>query len=88
VLLVVAVLVGGQVVPRDGTTRIVVNAGTDPVAPGNLVVFATDGGRLDTPTSVVRRAAPEEIARQLLARGDKCTDNALVVAVRFWGGES
>ena len=74
--------------PHDGTTRIAVNAGTDPVAPGNLIVVSVDGVRRDTPTSVVRRAAPEQIARQLLARGDKCTDNARVVAVRFWGGEA
>jgi hypothetical protein len=50
------------------------------------IVFSTDGVLVDTPTSVVRRAAPEGIARQLLAHGDKCTDNALMVAVRFWGG--
>jgi hypothetical protein len=72
----------------NGAFREIQELLTDPMAPGNLVVFATDGVRLDTPTSVVRGAAPEEIARQLLARRDKCTDNALVVAVRFWGGES
>ncbi len=29
----------------------------------------------------------EEGLGRLAPRGDKCTDNAVVVAVRFWGGE-
>jgi len=59
---------------------------TLPVAPGDTLVFATDGVRLELPSDLARRASPQQIANQLLALGGRGTDDALVVAVRFWGG--
>ena len=61
------------------------HAGVLPIAPGDLLVLATDGispGPLEqvSPSDPVRRLADD-----LLARGWKGTDDALVLAVRYRG---
>jgi negative regulator of sigma-B (phosphoserine phosphatase) len=56
-----------------------------PVAPGDVVVFATDGVRRDFVDAVDPLAPPEGLAADLLARFAKGTDDALVLAIRYEG---
>ena len=53
------------------------------LAPGDTLIFATDGVRSDFTRSLRRTDRPQQIADRVLARHGKETDDALVVAVRF-----
>jgi hypothetical protein len=59
-----------------------------PIAPGDVVIFATDG--IDTyfakDSPFGRR--PEEVANDILARHAKETDDALVLVARYIGALS
>lgn len=56
-----------------------------PIEPGNLVVFATDGVRREFIEHIDPARTPSEIARELLVRHAKGTDDALVLVVRYRG---
>jgi phosphoserine phosphatase RsbX len=56
------------------------------IAPGNLLVLATDGIRSDFPASVSLGEAPEKIAQRILARHFRGTDDGLVLVTRYLGG--
>ena len=56
-----------------------------PIAPGDVVVFATDGVRRDFVDAVDPQTPPESLAADLLARFAKGTDDALVLAIRYEG---
>jgi hypothetical protein len=53
------------------------------VAPGDTLVFATDGVRSDFLVHVTPRLPPQPLADRILALCDKGTDDALVLAARF-----
>jgi phosphoserine phosphatase RsbX len=57
-----------------------------PVAPGDLLILATDGIREDFAESVTASGAARPSAERILARYAKGTDDALVVVVRYRGG--
>ena len=59
-----------------------------PVAPGDTLVFATDGVRSEFDERVVLEEPPHLLAGRLLALHGKPTDDALVLVVRFTGGRS
>ena len=64
-----------------------VSASTTPVAPGDTLIFATDGIRSDFADSQsLLSHAPREIAERVLARHGKGTDDALVLVARYLGG--
>jgi negative regulator of sigma-B (phosphoserine phosphatase) len=54
-----------------------------PVAPGDTLVFTTDGIRSGIAASVSPSGAPQALANQILARGFKGTDDALVLVARL-----
>jgi hypothetical protein len=54
------------------------------LAPGDCVVMATDGVAADFGSSLVPGVSAEEQARKVLASHARGTDDALVVAVRWW----
>jgi negative regulator of sigma-B (phosphoserine phosphatase) len=53
-----------------------------PMAPGDTLVFTTDGIRSGIAASVSPTGAPQALADQILARGFKGTDDALVLVAR------
>lgn len=59
-----------------------------PIAPGDLVVFATDGISSRFAESVDRAAPPHEIAATVLERYGKSTDDALVLVARWLGAQT
>jgi serine phosphatase RsbU (regulator of sigma subunit) len=63
-----------------------VSASATPVAPGDTLIFATDGIRSDFADSQALSQAPREIAERVLARHGKGTDDALVLVARYLGG--
>jgi serine phosphatase RsbU (regulator of sigma subunit) len=56
-----------------------------PVAPGDLLVFATDGIRDDFPEGLTPTESPQQIADRILNRYLKGNDDALVLVARFLG---
>lgn len=60
-------------------------ASTIPIAKGDLVIFATDGVRSDFFDELSREGPPQQIADEVLKRGVKGTDDALVLVVRYLG---
>jgi len=56
-----------------------------PVAPGDLLIFATDGIREGFAEGLPTDATPQQLADQILARSGKGTDDALVVVARYAG---
>ena len=54
-----------------------------PVAPGDLLVFATDGVQPGFETDVSPAEAVQSCADRILARHVKPNDDALVLAARF-----
>src|SRR5713101_6564224 len=57
-----------------------------PIAPGDTLIFATDGIREGFAEGLAPEAAPEQLADQILARHGKGTDDALVLVARYLGG--
>jgi len=60
-------------------------ASTVSIAPGDLVLLASDGLRSGFWSSVERDDEPQQIARDLFARYAKTTDDALLLAARYLG---
>jgi hypothetical protein len=56
------------------------------VAPGDMLVFATDGVRSAFVEGIWLKEAPHSLADRLLARYFKGTDDALVLVARYLGG--
>jgi len=56
------------------------------VAPGDLLIFATDGIRGGFAEGLPRDATPQQLADHILARHGKGTDDALVLVARYAGG--
>jgi serine/threonine protein phosphatase PrpC len=61
-------------------------AGVLPIAPGDVLVLATDGIRGAFADSVNLLTGPEQMAQRILARHGKGTDDALVLVARYLGG--
>jgi phosphoserine phosphatase RsbX len=59
-----------------------------PVGPGDILVFATDGVRTDFTGNILPSASLQSTAERLLAKYNKGTDDALVVAARYRGPTS
>lgn len=59
-----------------------------PIAPGDLLVFATDGISSRFADSVDRNAPTHEIAATVLERYGKSTDDALVLVARWLGAQT
>ena len=57
-----------------------------PVEPGDVLVFATDGIRREFVEQIDPQRPPDEMARDLLMRHAKGSDDALVLVVRYRGG--
>ena len=56
-----------------------------PVSPGDTLVFTTDGIRSGLATTVALALTPQRLADQILERGFKGTDDALVLVARVRG---
>ena len=61
-------------------------ADVQPVAPGDLLIFATDGIRGGFAEGLPTDATPQQLADHILARHGKGTDDALVLVARYAGG--
>src|SRR4029077_2530979 len=57
-----------------------------PIAPGDTLIFATDGIREGFADGLSLEAPPQHLADQILARHGKGTDDALVLVARYLGG--
>src|SRR6266508_2143354 len=57
-----------------------------PIAPGDTLIFATDGIREGFADGLSPEAPPQQLADQILARHGKGTDDALVLVARYLGG--
>jgi phosphoserine phosphatase RsbX len=57
-----------------------------PIAPGDMLIFATDGIREGFAEGLPSEATPQQLADQILARHGKGTDDALVLVARYLGG--
>jgi negative regulator of sigma-B (phosphoserine phosphatase) len=57
-----------------------------PVAPGDMLIFATDGLRSGFVDDVPLEDAPQQIAEHILERYGRDTDDALVLVARYLGG--
>jgi hypothetical protein len=56
-----------------------------PVSPGDTLIFTTDGIRSGLATSIAVPGTAQRLADQILARGFKGTDDALVLVARVRG---
>jgi serine phosphatase RsbU (regulator of sigma subunit) len=61
------------------------HASVIPVTPGDLLIFATDGIRIDFAGDVNLNEAPTQMAARILHGHSKGTDDALVLAARYLG---
>lgn len=59
---------------------------TLPVAPGDLLILATDGIREGFADALAVDATPQQLADHILASHSKGTDDALVLVARYRGG--
>ena len=57
-----------------------------PIAPGDTLIFATDGIREGFADGLPPEAPAQQLADQILARNGKGTDDALVLVARYRGG--
>lgn len=57
------------------------------IRPGDLLIFATDGIDEGFTTADIPRGPPERVARAILDRHGKATDDALVLVLRWRGGD-
>jgi hypothetical protein len=58
-----------------------------PLAPGDLLIFATDGIRRDASWPVILTDSAQKIADRILAKYGTQTDDALVLVSRYLGRE-
>ena len=72
-------IVGGAELPPLRTDVV-------PMAPGDLLIFATDGIRGGFSEGLQTDATPQQLADEILARYGKGTDDALVLVARYEGG--
>jgi phosphoserine phosphatase RsbX len=72
-------IIGGAELPQLRTNAV-------SVAPGDLLIFATDGIRDGFSEGLPADATPQELADDILARFGKGTDDALVLVARYAGG--
>jgi serine phosphatase RsbU (regulator of sigma subunit) len=56
------------------------------LAPGDVVLFATDGIRADFADGLNLGESPRQISERILEKRFKGTDDALVLAIRYLGG--
>jgi len=63
----------------------VVRASQVPILPGDLLIFATDGVDECFTLGELQRGVPDGIARAILNRHGKATDDALVLVLRWRG---
>jgi serine phosphatase RsbU (regulator of sigma subunit) len=56
-----------------------------PIAPGDMVVFATDGVREDFAELVIVTESPAQLAENILRRKFRGTDDGLVLACKYLG---
>ena len=59
-----------------------------PVAPGDILIFATDGIRTDFSEGLTGSEVPQRTADRILAQYGKHTDDALVLVARYVGQAS
>ena len=59
-----------------------------PVAPGDILIFATDGIRSDFSEGLTGSEVPQRTADRILAQYGKHTDDALVLVARYVGQAS
>jgi len=59
-----------------------------PIRPGDTLIFTTDGITLDFQRFTTKDLAPQAIADDILAEFRKGTDDALVLVVRYTGGNT
>lgn len=76
-LLLRAGVVGGHLPPLQAAVL--------PVAPGDTLLFTTDGINAGFPVDVARNHPPQIAAESILAQHFKGTDDALVLVVRYLG---
>ena len=55
------------------------------IAPGDLLIFATDGIRVGFTQGLVTTDPPQQVADHILNRFSKNTDDAVVLVVRYLG---
>lgn len=91
------VLLAGDPGARPGRTNLITRAGivgaevpqlqpwVVPLAPGDTLIFATDGIRSGFADDVALADPPPVLAERILARYAKETDDALVLVVRYRG---
>jgi serine phosphatase RsbU (regulator of sigma subunit) len=60
-------------------------ASVSAITPGDVLVMATDGVRLDFAGGVAPRLSPSRLADRLLAEHARSTDDALVLVARYLG---
>ncbi len=87
--------------PRDGQVRewLLLRGGvigyniptlrpvTFSVVPGDTLILATDGLRSHFIEGVALDGTPQDIADEIMASHRRGTDDALVLAARYWGGD-
>jgi hypothetical protein len=61
-------------------------AATVDIAPGDVLILATDGIRAGFIESIVPDGVPQNIADSILARWARGSDDARVVVARYFGG--
>jgi len=57
-----------------------------PVRPGDLLIFFTDGVRMEFLSELIPAQPPQQIADHICAKHSKGTDDALVLVSRYLGG--
>jgi len=62
-------------------------ASTISIAPGDLLIFATDGIRSGFAEKLMVTDSPQALADQILDQHNRITDDALVLVVRYLGGQ-
>src|SRR5437660_9367984 len=72
-------IVGGSELPQLRTDVV-------SVAPGDLLIFATDGIRGGFSEGLPTDATPQQLADEILARYGKGTEDAVVLVARYAGG--
>jgi hypothetical protein len=76
-LITIGGIVGGELVEARAQQL--------PIDPGDVVVFATDGIRREFVDQVDPLRPPDEMAKELLLRFGKGSDDALILVVRYRG---
>lgn len=69
-----------------GSRLPILRAAAHPVAPGDTLILATDGVRVDFASDSVTIEPPQVLADRILARWARGSDDALVLVARYTGG--